>query len=148
MHAAVLPRMARADLRGEGADGDNVESLVQVARPSVAEVKPEDRLSELHEELQKGRIVEARLRASDAHIDGLCEYGSGTIYIDPRAAIVSTLLHELIHRRHPSWSESRVMKEEHRLLSQMTPDDVQRWYRKYQKAKRTRATTKHVSDEE
>ena len=106
----------------------------------------EDRLRELSEELAKGRVVEARLKAHDAHLDGLCDYGSGIIYIDPRTAVVSTLLHELIHRRWPSWSEGRVAREERRLLSMMTPDDVNKWFRRYQKAKRTRQRTKMVED--
>ena len=108
---------------------------------------PDERLCELGEELAKGRVVEARLIASDAHMDGLCDYGSQTIYIDPRAAIISTLLHELIHRRYPSWSEGRVAREERRLISNMTPQDVSRWYRHYQRAKRTRTRIKHVEDE-
>lgn len=107
---------------------------------------PDDRLAELSAELAKGRVVEARLLASDAHMDGLCDYGSQTIYIDPRTAIISTLLHELIHRRYPSWPEGRVAREERRLISNMTPQQVSRWYRQYQKAKRTRARTKHVED--
>lgn len=110
---------------------------------------PAERLAELSEELAKGRVVEARLRDQtlSAHLDGLCDFGSGTIYIDPRTAIVSTLIHELIHRRWPSWGEARVWKEEQRLIANMTPDEIQRWYRKYQKAKRTRLSTKHVTED-
>ncbi len=107
----------------------------------------EDRLRELDRELSNGRIVEARLIADAEHVDGLYNPSSRTIYIDPRTAIVSTLLHELIHRRWPSWTEARVMKEERRLLTQMTSADVSRWYRKYQKAKRTRRTIKNCDED-
>jgi hypothetical protein len=103
-------------------------------------------LIELGEELKKGRIVEARLRATDAHIDGMCDYGSDIIYIDPRSSIVSTLIHELIHRRWPSWSEGRVAKAERWVLAHMTPDDVSRWYRAYVKAKRTRLTVVNADE--
>lgn len=109
-------------------------------------MKPEERLRELDEELAKGRVVEARLRAVGEHLDGLYEPGSHTIYIDPRTAVVSTLIHELIHRRWPSWSEGRVRREEQRLITGMTPEEVSRWYRKYQKAKRTRQTTKYADE--
>ena len=108
---------------------------------------PEERLSELHEELQKGRIVEARIRAFGEHVDGLHEPGSDFIYIDPRTAVVSTLLHELIHRRWPSWSETRVCQEERRLILNMTPDEVAAWYRRYQKAKRTRKRVKNADED-
>ncbi len=108
---------------------------------------PEDRLRELDEELLNGRIVEARLIAEAEHVDGLYEHGSRTIYIDPRTAIVSTLLHELIHRRYPSWSETRVAREERRLISQMTSADVSRWYRKYLKTRSTRQKTKNCDED-
>jgi hypothetical protein len=107
---------------------------------------PADRLLELHEELGKGKVVEARLQATDVHLDGLCDYGSKTIYIDPRTATVSALLHELLHRRHPSWQEHRVVREEKRLIRNMTTKEVSRWYRNYQLVKRTRQRTKHVED--
>ncbi len=102
------------------------------------------RLSYLAKELAEGRIVEAPLRARDLHLAGLCDYGSGTIYIDPRTAIVSALLHELIHRRYPTWTETRVAREERRLIAHMTPGDVSRWYRAYLRAKRIRHTPKRV----
>ena len=109
-------------------------------------MKPADRLAELHEELNKGKVVEARLIAPDMHMDGLCDFGSKTIYIDPRTAIVTTLLHELLHRRHPDWQEHRVAREEKRLIRNMTTKEVSRWYRNYQQVKRTRQRTKHVED--
>lgn len=109
-------------------------------------MSPEQRLAELAEELSRGRIVEARLKANDAHLDGLCDYGSGVIYIDPRTAIVSTLLHELIHRRWPSWPEARVAREERRLIRNMTTSQVQHWYRRYAAAKQTRRSTVRVDD--
>lgn len=111
-------------------------------------MKPETRLALLREEMKNGRIVEARLRAPFEHLDGLCDFGSKIIYIDPRAAIVSTLLHELIHRRWPEWSEERVYREEHRLITNMAASEIDRWYRDYQKEKRTRKTTKRVTDDE
>jgi hypothetical protein len=109
-------------------------------------VTSSERLAELAVELQNGKVVEARLRANGEHLDGLCDYGSNLIYIDPRPAIVATLLHELIHRRWRAWGEKRVLQEERRLLAHMTPEDVSRWYRMYERAKRTRLSVKRVED--
>lgn len=106
----------------------------------------EERLAELALELENGNVVEARLKANGEHIDGLCDYGSDHIYIDPRPAIVATLIHELLHRRWKKWGERRVMQEERRILAHMTPNEVSKWYRMYQKAKRTRSSVKRVED--
>ena len=103
-----------------------------------------ERLAELREELAKGRVVEAKLRDPNFHLDGLCDYGSEIIYIDPRPSIVLTLLHELLHRRWPSWGERRVDRESKRLFAAFTHAELSLWYRAYLKAKRARATTVQV----
>lgn len=44
-----------------------------------------------------------------------------TIWIDPRGQNVAhTLLHELLHIRHPGWSETRVKKETARRWRRLT----------------------------
>lgn len=106
-----------------------------------------DRLEELEEEIAKGRLVEARLRDPNFHLDGLCDHGSQIIYIDPRPAIVLTLLHELCHRRWPSWSERRVERESSRLVAGMDHAEICKWFRLYQRAKRARRTTVQVDME-
>ena len=96
-------------------------------------------LDDITEEFSKGRIYEATLVSDDgAHIHGLCDYDSGAITIDPKVAIVSTLLHELIHRKYPEWSEKRVRRAETRALNHLSQKDVQRWYRRYRRAVRKR----------
>ena len=87
--------------------------------------------AELREELSKGRIIETSLREDGFVLDGLCDHGNQTVYIDPAPAVVETLIHELMHRRWPSWSETRVRVESQRVLGAMTPDEVRRWYRSY-----------------
>jgi len=109
-------------------------------------VTPHERLAELAIELQNGKVVEARLQGEGIHVAGLCDYGSQIIYIDPRPAIVETLLHELLHRRWPHWTERRVLQEERRLLRHMTPQEVSKWFKAYTKAKRTRASVRRVED--
>jgi len=104
-------------------------------------------LHELSEELSRGRVVEAPLRATGAHLDGLCDHGNGTIYVNPAPAIVETLLHELCHRRWPSWSEGRVHRESRRLLGSLDDAAMGRWYRLYQRAKRVRRRPVRGDDE-
>jgi hypothetical protein len=96
-------------------------------------------VDELTHELDRGFIYEATLVTDDgAHLLGMCNLENQHITIDPKVAIVSTLLHELIHRRYPSWSERRVRREEKRALSQLSPKDVATWYRRYRRAVRQR----------
>lgn len=95
--------------------------------------------AELREELSKGRIVETHLREDGYVLYGLCNHTNQTVYIDPAPAIVETLLHELMHRRWPSWGETRVIAEARRVFADMTPADVRRWYRLYLKSRTIRA---------
>lgn len=96
-------------------------------------------IEELTEELTKGRIYEATLITDDgAHLMGLCNHENGAITIDPKVAIVSTLLHELIHRKHPEWSERRVQRAEIRALKNLSQKDIQMWYQRYRRAVRKR----------
>jgi hypothetical protein len=101
-----------------------------------------DLLDHLADELTKGRIYEATLITDDgAHLEGLCDHGKGAITIDPKVSIVSTLLHELIHRRYPDWSETRVRRYEQRALSLLSQHDLHVWYRRYRRAVRKRRPT-------
>jgi hypothetical protein len=99
-----------------------------------------DRLiDELTHELDRGFIYEATLIADDgAHIEGLCNHENQHITINPKVSIVATLLHELIHRRYPSWSERRVRREEKRAMRQLSQQDVETWHRRYKRAVRKR----------
>jgi hypothetical protein len=97
----------------------------------------DDILADLWEEFGRGKIIEAAVHAPDEHVDGLTKFPD-YIYINPAPAIVETLLHELIHRRWPSWSERRVDRQAGQLLACMNNNDVAKWYRAYQKHKRAR----------
>lgn len=93
----------------------------------------------LEEELAKGRIYEATLITDDgAHLLGICDHSNGAITIDPKVAIVSTLLHELIHRRYPEWPEARVRRAETMALRKLSQKDIQTWYRRYRRAVKKR----------
>lgn len=93
----------------------------------------------LAEEFAKGKIYEATIVSDDgAHLEGLCDHGNGSITVDPKVSIVSTLLHELIHRKYPAWSEKRVRVAEKRALKQLSQKDIGVWYQRYWRAVRKR----------
>ena len=91
-------------------------------------------LSDLYDELERGKVYECSLRDPRWHLDGLREGDS--IYIDPRPAILEAVLHELLHRLKPSWGERRVTSEARRLLARMKDGDMATWWRAYQRIKR------------
>jgi len=96
-------------------------------------------ISELTHELDRGFIYEATLVTDDGcHLEGMCNHGNQHITINPKVSIVSTLLHELIHRRYPTWSERRVRREEKRALQQLSQQDVLTWHGRYRRAVRKR----------
>jgi hypothetical protein len=85
-------------------------------------------------ELRNGLIFEARIIGGpDEHVEGVCRFDSQEITVNPAPNVVDTLIHELLHRRFPTWSEDRVRRETWRVMRQMTPEDVAVWYRKYKR---------------
>lgn len=96
-------------------------------------------ISELTHEFDRGLIYEATLVTDDGwHLEGMCDLNNQHITIDPKVSIVSALMHELIHRRYPTWSERRVKREEKKAMRQLSPHDIQTWYRRYRRAVRKR----------
>ena len=93
-------------------------------------------LPELADEFKKGKIVEAFLLEPGFHIHGIFDPDSGAVVVNPQPHTVATLLHELIHRRHPRWGEARVERETQRLVSGMSDAEIAQWYLDYQKARR------------
>ena len=101
-------------------------------------MSPEERLSEVAEELAKGRIYEATLIDPTHHLEGLCDTDTQKITINPKVSIVDSLIHELLHRRYPSWSERKVREETRTLMGQLTHQDLQTWYQRYRRAVKKR----------
>ena len=104
-------------------------------------------LEEVWAELQKGAITEAALHDPLMHVDGLCDYGSQRVYVNPKPSLVETLLHELIHRRWPRWGEKRVDTEAKRLLCEMSNAEVAKWYRAFQRTARKRKSPRVIEAE-
>ena len=97
-------------------------------------------LKTLREEFRKGGIHEAQLKAHGYHLDGLCDFDKGAVYVDPAPSVVETLLHEVLHRRYPRWGEARVDRTANRLLRSMNSRQVQWWYRQFKRHKTTLKT--------
>lgn len=100
-------------------------------------------LDDLWDELQRGKVYECSLRDPRWHLDGFKD--GECVYIDPRPAVLETLLHELTHRRHPRWGERRVTTEARRMVGRMTEQDKARWWRAYQRIKR-KGRPVHIED--
>lgn len=98
-------------------------------------------LEDLYDELLRGSVYECALNDPQWHVFGL-QVGQA-VYIDPRPAILETLIHELLHRRFPGMSERAVVREARRLLTTMDPASKARWWRAYRRIKR-RARAQHV----
>lgn len=97
-----------------------------------------ERLAEVAAELAKGRIYEATLIDPTHHLEGLCDHDTQAVVINPKVSVVDSLLHELVHRRWPAWSEARVRRETRSLMGQLSSHDVDVWYRRYKRAVKKR----------
>lgn len=91
-------------------------------------------LDDLFEEMRRGRIFECSLRAKGGQLYGLTD--GRDVYIDPRPAVLEFVVHELIHRRHPRYSERTVSAKARRLVVAMDEATKARWWRAYQRIKR------------
>lgn len=90
----------------------------------------------LWDELQRGYVYECNLRNNTHHLDWLAN--GINIYINPRPAIVETLIHELLHRMKPRWGEKRTTREARRLLTTMDEDGLRKWWQAYRRIRRIR----------
>lgn len=103
-----------------------------------------DLLGEVAAELGKGRIYEATLIDPTHHLEGLCDHSTQAVVINPQVSVVDSLIHELLHRRYPRWSERRVQQETQRLMGQLSSHDVAVWYRRYRRAVKKRRPVSSV----
>ena len=104
----------------------------------------DERLAEVAVEFSKGRIYEATLVDPTHHLEGLCDHQSQAVVINPQVSVVDSLIHELLHRRYPDWSEARVRRETKRLMGRLSSHDVAVWYRRYRRAVKKRRPVSSV----
>lgn len=93
-----------------------------------------DLLEDLWDELKRGRVYEVSLRSDKWILDGLQQ--GEAVYIDPRHAILETLLHELLHRRKPRWTEKSVTRMARVLAGGMDEREKIKWWKAYSRIKR------------
>ena len=93
----------------------------------------QEQLADLELEMERGRVYEASLRSAKWVVHGLQEGES--IWIDPRAAIVDSVLHELTHRRFPRLSERTVDRLAKKLIAHLDQAGLWHWYKSYQRIK-------------
>jgi hypothetical protein len=93
-------------------------------------------LEDLWNNFQEGHVYECNLRSDTLQVDGLQE--GKNIYIDPRPAILETLLHELLHRVKPRWGEKKVAKRAKLLKAQMDETAKRQWWLAYRRIKKVR----------
>jgi hypothetical protein len=83
-------------------------------------------------ELGAGRIREGWISDPGAFVAGQCE-ATGHITINPMIDVVDTLLHEILHRLYPAWSEAYVKRTTTYLLRRMTDGEIQTFYAEYER---------------
>ena len=91
-------------------------------------------LDDLWDELHRGKVYECSLRSDTWQHDGLLDGES--IYVDPRPAILETLIHELLHRRKPRLGERAVGRMARQLVVRMDEAVKRKWWQAYQRVKR------------
>lgn len=88
-------------------------------------------LDDIWDELHRGKVWECSLRDPKWHLDGL--QSGEHVYIDPRFAILETLVHELLHRRKPRMGERAVTRQARRLVAGMDEQTKRNWWRAYRR---------------
>ncbi len=88
-------------------------------------------------ELGSGRITEAFIKDAGYHTDGYAD-GQGRITINPVHPTVDTIIHEILHRMHPEWSERYIRRTTTFLRKRMTDGETQAFYQEYEQRKRKR----------
>ena len=98
--------------------------------------KPQVKLDDIFDEMQRGCIYECSLRDSTKkfQLDGL--QAGKYVYIDPRPAILETVIHELLHRLRPKLSERTVSITARNFAVQMDEATKTRWWRSYNRIKK------------
>lgn len=62
--------------------------------------------------------------------DAYYETDTGEITIDYRRNIIASLIHESLHHFHPDWSETRVLKNESKIMNLLTARQLKNIIRK------------------
>lgn len=94
-------------------------------------------------ELGAGRITEAFIRDGKAFTDGYCI--GGHITVNPVHQTVDTVIHELLHRLNPEWSEAYVRRTTSYLRNRMTDEETVAFYDEYCKRAKKRKSRVEIA---
>ncbi len=95
-------------------------------------------------EIGAGKITEAFIRDRGHFTDGyIC---NGHITINPAHQTVDTLIHEILHRLHPEWSERYVRRTTTYLRNRMTDEETLAFYGEYQRRAKRRKRPVNVQE--
>lgn len=96
-------------------------------------------------EIGAGRITEAFIRDGRLMTDGY--YSNGHITVNPAHQTVDTVIHEILHRLHPQWSEPYIRRTTTYLRRRMSDEEVQAMYSEFQKRARKRKSPRIITGE-
>ena len=81
-------------------------------------------LSDVHDELARGGIIEAPISSPGEHVSGYCDRATELICGNPLPELALIVCHEMLHRKFVHWGEARVDWESRNVLAHMTDEDV------------------------
>ena len=85
-------------------------------------------LLEIAAAIGAGRIAIGHIDMGDnEHVHGVT-FSDGSIVINPAVEIVDTVLHEVLHRLRPAWSERAVRARTRRLMNTLSHAEVECLY--------------------
>lgn len=98
--------------------------------------------------LGDGGITEDPGLKSDIRGERLHGYCEGRhIWVNPTWSVIDTVIHELLHRMYPGWSEEYVRNRTSYLVNRMTDEEAGAFYEEYVKrAKRRRKRERSGAD--
>lgn len=104
-------------------------------------------LADVREELARGGIIEAPIRAEGQHVSGYCDLETEMVCINPLPELALAVAHEMVHRRWPRWGEKRVEVESRRVLSMMNDQDVASLVAAYRRRRHKRRRVRVLTNE-
>lgn len=80
-------------------------------------------------EIGKGRITEGFIHDKHEFVEGITD--GHWITVNPAISVCDTLIHEVLHRLEPEWSENYVRRTTTFLLRRMSNEQVAQLYEEY-----------------
>lgn len=103
-------------------------------------------LGRIWAELGAGQITEAFIRDGASFTDGWYN-GHGHITVNPVHHTIDTLIHEILHRLHPQWSETYIRRTTTYLRRLMSDEEITAMYDEFQKRARKRKRPMRVAED-